>query len=85
MNRNEARNAPSRTNRLAGPVRQGSAERFQSAVPLRTCFKIGGATGTCMDQAGRCGTAQRMLVARASRHVPIQRSVPGAHPGVPIF
>jgi hypothetical protein len=26
-----------------------------------------------------------MLVARASRHVAIQRRIPGAHPGVPIF
>jgi hypothetical protein len=48
-----------------------------------------------MDQAGRRGTAQRMLVARASRHVAgrlkissiFNRSAqyPGTHPDVPIF
>ena len=38
-----------------------------------------------MDQAGRRGMAKRVLVARASRHVAIQRSVQGRIPGVPIF
>ncbi len=43
--------------------------------PLRRSFKIGGAVGACMDQAGRRGTAQRVLVACASRRVVIQRRV----------
>jgi len=36
---------------------------------LRTGFKIGGAVGACMDQAGRRGTVKHVLVARVSRHV----------------
>jgi hypothetical protein len=47
------------------------------AALLRTSFKIGGAVGAFMGQAGRRGMAKRMLVARASRHVAIQRSVQG--------
>ena len=44
---------------------------------LRTCFEIGGAVGAFMDQAGRRGTVKRVLVARARRHVAIQRRVQG--------
>jgi hypothetical protein len=54
-------------------------------APLRTSFKIGGASGAFLDQAGRRGAVKPVLVARASRHVAIQRRVPGAHPGVPVF
>jgi len=38
----------------------------------RTCFKIGGVVGACMDQAGDrmpAHPAKRMLVAYASHHV----------------
>jgi hypothetical protein len=52
---------------------------------LRTSFKIGGATGAFPDQAGRRGTVKPVLVARASRHVAIQRRVSGTYPGVPVF
>jgi hypothetical protein len=38
-----------------------------------------------MDQAGRRGAVKRVLVARAIRHVAIQRRVQGRIPGVPIF
>jgi hypothetical protein len=67
---------------------------------LRTSFKIGGASGASLDQAGRrwpkrgcepkasvsrLRSVKLVLVARASRHVAIQRRVSGAHPGVPVF
>ena len=43
----------------------------------RTSFKIDGASGAFLDQAGRRGPPQPVLVARARRTVEIQRSVQG--------
>ena len=60
--------------RTGGESRPGDRGRSRA---LRTSFKIGGAVGAFMDQAGRRGMAKRMLVARASRHVAIQRRVQG--------
>jgi hypothetical protein len=57
----------------------------RSVSRLRTCFKIGGASGAFMDQAGRSGTSKRVPVARVRRSGAIQRRVHGCIPGVPIF
>jgi len=56
----------------SAPVMATTVATFSWAArtrSLRAPNKIGGAVGACMDQAGRRGTAQRVLVARASRHV----------------
>jgi len=54
-------------------------------MTLRTPIKKIGAVRVFMDQAGRRGAVKRVLVARARRHVAIQRRVQGRIPGVPIF
>src|SRR5580658_78668 len=72
-----------------GPVEpdryKGSSGLVYPPNSLRVPNEIGGASGAFLDQAGRRGLAQPVLVARARRTVAIQRRVPGTHPGVPIF